>query len=170
MTAERPVQTGPAPSAIHGTATAADGGQIPVDQIENRLVTSTANAFAVNGKRTIRAASARAPQIQGTLSYDSATSNRWTAKYTGLSADDVTRALGAESRGMWLGRNPAASCPSSRRSSRTATRSPAAPARRAPASGRAAAEGLPRRDVAGLRVGRCRPGPDERQRRRRPSR
>ena len=117
-------------SSIHGTAAAADGSQIPLDQIENRLVTSTANAFAVNGKRTIRAASVRAPR-QGTLCYDSATSNRWTAKYTGLSADDVTRALGAESRAMWLGRNPAASCPSSRRSSRTATRSPAAPARRA---------------------------------------
>jgi centrosomal CEP192-like protein/HYDIN/CFA65/VesB family protein len=111
VTAERPVQTGPGTVVIHGTATAADGGQIPVDQIENRLVTSTANAFAVNGKRTIRAASAPGTQIQGTLSYDSATSNRWTAKYTGLSADDVTRALGAESRGMWLGRDPAAVVP-----------------------------------------------------------
>ena len=97
--------------AIHGTATAVDGGQIPVDQIENRLVTSTANAFAVNGKRTVRAASVPGTQIQGTLSYDSATSNRWTATYTGLSADDVTRALGTESRGMWLGRNPAAVVP-----------------------------------------------------------
>ena len=92
VTAERPVQTGPGTVVIHGTATAANGGQIPVDQIENRLVTSTANAFAVNGKRTIRAASVPGTQIQGTLSYDSATSNRWTAKYTGLSADDVTRA------------------------------------------------------------------------------
>ena len=111
VTAERPVQTGPGTVVIHGTATAADGSQIPVDQIENRLVTSTANAFAVNGKRTIRAASVPGTQIQGTLSYDSATSKRWTAKYTGLSADDVTRALGAESRGMWLGRNPAAAVP-----------------------------------------------------------
>jgi hypothetical protein len=111
VTAQRPVQTGAGTVEIHGTATASGGGQIPVDQIESRLVTSTANAFSVNGKRTIRASSTPGTQIQGTLSYDGATSNRWTARYTGLSADDVTRALGAESRGMWLGRNPAAAVP-----------------------------------------------------------
>ena len=80
MTAQRPVQTGPTSFEIHGTAVAPAGGQLPLDQIEQRLVTSTANAFAVNGKRTIRADSTGTQQ--GTLSYDSATSTRWTAKYT----------------------------------------------------------------------------------------
>ena len=38
----------------------------------------------------------------GTLSYDAAGSTHWTATYTNLVPDDVTRALGAESRGMWI--------------------------------------------------------------------
>jgi predicted RNase H-like nuclease len=78
VTAQRPVQTGANEVTVHGTAADANGNQIPLDQIEQRLVTSTANAFALNGKRTIRAASAGA---NGTLSYDSATSTRWTAVY-----------------------------------------------------------------------------------------
>jgi hypothetical protein len=105
VTAQRPVQTGPNEVTIHGTAADANGNQIAIDQIEQRLVSSTANAFTHNGKPTIRAASAGA---DGTLSYDSATSTRWTAVYKGLSADDVTRALGAESRAIWLGSAPLA--------------------------------------------------------------
>jgi hypothetical protein len=104
VTAERPVQTAPGTVVVHGTAKGANGGQIPVDQIEQRLVSSSATPFAANGRRTLRAATAR---IDGTLQYDSATSTRWTATYTGLSPADVTLALSVESRGMWLGRNPA---------------------------------------------------------------
>ena len=104
VTAERPVQTAPGTVVVHGTATGANGGQIPVDQIEQRLVSSSASPFALNGRRTLRAASVA---IDGTLRYDSATSNRWTATYTGLSQADVDLALSVESRGMWLGQNPA---------------------------------------------------------------
>src|SRR5206468_968926 len=39
----------------------------------------------------------------GSLAYDSPTSTSWTATYSGLQAADVTRALGAESRILWLG-------------------------------------------------------------------
>ena len=39
----------------------------------------------------------------GTLDYDAPGSINWTATYSGLSPADVTLALGAESRGMWLG-------------------------------------------------------------------
>jgi len=106
VTAERPIKTAADTVVVHGTATAPGGGQLPSDQIEQRLVTSTANSFTVNGKRQIRASVAVGSE--GTLSYDSPTSTRWTATYKGLSADDVTRALGAESRGIWLGAVPAA--------------------------------------------------------------
>ena len=59
VTAERPVQTAPGTVVVHGTAKGANGGQIPVDQIEQRLVSSSANPFALNGRRTLRAASVR---------------------------------------------------------------------------------------------------------------
>jgi len=104
VSAERPVQTAAGTVVVHGTAIGADGKQLPVDQVEQRLVSSSATPFALSGKRTLRAASAR---IDGTLQYDSATSTRWTATYTGLSQADVDLALSVESRGMWLGQNPA---------------------------------------------------------------
>jgi hypothetical protein len=101
VTAQRPLQTAPGTVEIHGTAVAPGGGQFPIAQLEQRLITSSQNPFTKSGKRTLRSAT------DGAVSYDG-TSTRWTARYTGLSADDVTRALGAESRMLWLGRDPLA--------------------------------------------------------------
>lgn len=106
VNAERPIQTNPTTVVVHGVAVDEHGVRLPIDQIESRLVTSSANAFDKNGRRVLRADSAGSGD--GTLVFDSATLPNWTATYTGLSAADVTRALGAESRGMWLGRAPLA--------------------------------------------------------------
>jgi hypothetical protein len=104
VTAQRPVQTGPDSVEVHGTAQNADGTPIDVTQLEQRLVIA-GDTFA-NGRRTLRATSAAGSD--GTLSYDAASSTNWTATYTGLSAADVTKALAAESRILWLGTAPAA--------------------------------------------------------------
>ncbi|HET7479871.1 MAG TPA: choice-of-anchor D domain-containing protein [Rubrobacteraceae bacterium] len=101
VTAKRPVQTAPDTVQVHGTAQDAAGNPLPLDQLEQRLVVPN-NQFALNGKRTLRAPG------NGDISYDASGSINWTATYTGLSAADVTKALGAESRGMWLGSNPLA--------------------------------------------------------------
>jgi hypothetical protein len=92
---------------IHGTAQDAAGAPLPLAALEQRLV-SGGNPFEFNGRRTLRASS---PAQDGLLTYDTVnnpTGIKWTATYTGLSAADVTRAKGAESRIMWLGANPGA--------------------------------------------------------------
>jgi hypothetical protein len=103
VTAKRPVQTGPGTVVVHGTAqdsfTAIPGSPLPVGILEHRIV-APGSLFA-NGRRTLRAASAAG--ADGTLAYDAPGSINWTATYRGLNAEDVTTALGAESRGMWLG-------------------------------------------------------------------
>jgi hypothetical protein len=121
VTAERPLVqsvdavTGGGTVVVHGTAQDAAGKQIPVASLENRLVANK-DAFDLNGRRTVRAGGAG---IDGTLTYDSATSVRWTATYTFQTPDDLARAVGgtstsgtafvgAESRAIWLGRDPAA--------------------------------------------------------------
>lgn len=96
---------------VHGTAVGHDGRPLPVDQIEQRMVTSSRNPFGVNGKRTIRADSSG--QGNGTLSYDpigpdNPVGIKWTATYPSLDATDRQLALGVESRVMWLGRDPLA--------------------------------------------------------------
>jgi hypothetical protein len=101
VTAKRPVQTAPDTVVVHGTAQDANGSPLPLDQIEQRLV-SPGNLFDANGRRTLRAPG------DGTLAYDAPGSTSFTATYTGLGADDVDRALAAESRAMWLGRDPLA--------------------------------------------------------------
>src|SRR4051812_31096906 len=120
VTDERPIVTSTDPVTgggtieIHGTAVAPGGGQLPIDQIEQRLVAKK-DAFDINGRRTIRAGAG----LDGTLAYDSATSTRWTAKYTLQTPNDLARAVGgtstsgtafdgAESRILWLGNVPAA--------------------------------------------------------------
>ncbi len=104
MTAQRPVQTAPDTVVVHGTATALDGtSQIPVAEIEQRLVANR-QAFDATGARTLRAASVPPAKGGGTLAYDTATGNAWTATYTGLTPHDVDMALGSESRILWLGR------------------------------------------------------------------
>ena len=97
--AGRPVQTAPDTVQIHGTAVEADGTPIPVGQLDQRMVAGR-DAFLLNGRRTLRATSAAG--ADGSLSYDTLGSSSWTATYTGLLPADVTRALGAESRVLWL--------------------------------------------------------------------
>jgi hypothetical protein len=100
VTAARPVQTAPDTVQIHGTAVQADGvTPLPVGEIEQRMVAGR-DAFLKNGRRTLRATAAAG--VDGTLSYDAAGSTAWTATYSGLDPADVTRALGAESRALWI--------------------------------------------------------------------
>src|SRR5205085_9060765 len=94
VTAQRPVQTGPGTVEVHGTAVG-----IPLAEIEQRLVAAR-DQFDKNGRRTLRAAGAGGGD--GVVSIDS--SGAWTATYSSLTAADVTRALGAESRVLWLGK------------------------------------------------------------------
>jgi CTP:molybdopterin cytidylyltransferase MocA len=101
VTAQRAVQVAADTVVVHGTAQDALGNPLPLDQIQQRLI-SGKDAFKKNGRRLLRS------DKDGTLSYDAAGSINWTATYKGLVAEDVTRALKAESRGIWLGRFPAA--------------------------------------------------------------
>ncbi len=84
---------------IKGTAAQADGTQIPVAQLDSRIVASTASPFS-DGTRSIRTQPV----------YDTATGNSWTATFSQtkngapLTAADVSLAVASESRGMWLGR------------------------------------------------------------------
>ena len=93
---------------VHGTAQDALGNPLPLDQIENRLIASSATPFEFNGRRVLRALG------DGTIAYDAVNpvtnpkGTHWTATYSGLSGADVDMALTAESRAVWLGRNPIA--------------------------------------------------------------
>ena len=84
---------------VTGTAAAEDGSRIPLAQLEQRLVNP--DLFQKNGRRTLRAPG------DGTLSYVGTTGNTWRAVYNGLSGTDISRALAAESRILWLGADPA---------------------------------------------------------------
>jgi hypothetical protein len=106
-------KTAPGTIVMKGTAVAPGGGQIPIDQLEARIVAKK-QTFAVNGKRTLRASAAAGDD--GTLAYDGPGLTTWTATWTGLTAvgpdgltdaDRAASAVNSESRGMWLGRNPA---------------------------------------------------------------
>jgi hypothetical protein len=105
VTAGRPVVSG-LTVTVTGTAQTLDGAgnptgaQIPLDQIEQRLINK--DKFSFNGRRDLRA-----PR-DGTLKYDSATSINWTATYTLKSTADVPRVNASESRVLWLGRVPGA--------------------------------------------------------------
>ncbi len=101
VVAGRPANPAPGTIVVKGTARAGDGSPLPLDQIEQRLV-APGELFALGGRRTLQAPGSP----RATLVYDAAGSSSWTATYTGLSANDVTRALGAESRVLWLGRDP----------------------------------------------------------------
>lgn len=98
VTAARPVQTAPGSVQVHGTARDAAGAPLPVGELEHRLVANR-DAFLLNGRRTLRASAA---PNDGSVSYDAPGSVNWTATYSGLQPADVTRALGAESRVLWL--------------------------------------------------------------------
>src|SRR4051794_2765802 len=105
VTAGRPVVSG-LTVTVKGTAQGLDGAgvptgkQIPLDQIEQRLINK--DKFGFNGRRDLRA-----PR-DGSLQYDSATATTWTATYTLKSTADVPKVNAAESRVLWLGSNPGA--------------------------------------------------------------
>jgi hypothetical protein len=111
---QQATKTGPGTVVMKGTAVAPGGGQIAIDQLQARIVAKN-QSFAVNGKRTLRASAAAGDD--GTLAYDGPGLTTWTATWTGLTAvggadglsdaDRASRPANAESRGMWLGRNPA---------------------------------------------------------------
>src|SRR5919199_2273775 len=108
VTAEQAVDVGNQTVVVHGTAQDAAGNPLPVDQIEQRIVANK-QAFAFNGRRTLRATSAG---DDGTLSYDAPGSIHWTAVYNLNTrgnldpAGDVAMATTNQSRALWLG-NPA---------------------------------------------------------------
>lgn len=108
VTAERPIATAAGTMVIHGTAQDLLGNPLPIDQLEQRLV-SPGNNFDLNGRRTLRAGIGGAPAgFDGTIAYDAPGSIHWTATYTGLTSNDMARADAAESLGLWLGRDPLA--------------------------------------------------------------
>jgi hypothetical protein len=105
VTVRRPVVSG-LTVTVKGTAQTLDaagnptGVQIPLAQLEQRLINK--DKFAFNGRRDLRA-----PR-DGTFTYDTATGIAWTATYQLKSSTDVARVNAAESRVLWLGRNPGA--------------------------------------------------------------
>jgi hypothetical protein len=95
VTSERPVQTAPDTVVVHGTAP----GRPPASQLEARVIGASADAFAINAKRVLRAGVGQ----QFVIDYDGPTGAAWTATYPGLSPADVQRALTAtDSRGVVL--------------------------------------------------------------------
>ena len=107
ITAGRPVNSVPGTVTLKGTAVDVDGQQYAdITAINARLV-APGKIFAKTGKRDLRAPGTRG----ATFAYDepgSTTNFGWTATWTGLTDGDVKLALGAESMGAWLGRDPAA--------------------------------------------------------------
>jgi hypothetical protein len=85
---------------VQGTAADASGAPLPAASVQQRLISKN-NLFAVNNRRDLRAPG------DGTFTYpDAVGPTHWTARYTGLSAADLTRAVNSESRMLWLGANP----------------------------------------------------------------
>src|SRR5262249_99216 len=97
---------------VHGVAMDAQGNQLPLNQFEQRRIANK-NAFAFNGRRTLRAGGAGK---DGTLTYDAndPTGTHWTATYSGLVQEDINRIMGlngfpgAQFRVLWLGSVPLA--------------------------------------------------------------
>ncbi|WP_188974313.1 Ig-like domain-containing protein [Deinococcus aerolatus] len=98
----------PASSVVMtGYALGQDNLRLPLDQFEARII-AKGNTFGINGRRSLRAGGLGVRE--GTLTYDTANPNdgRWTAVFPGLSQSDIDLAASVESRGVWLGRIPAA--------------------------------------------------------------
>jgi hypothetical protein len=97
VTSSRPVQTGPGTVIVRGHAKAADGTALPVTSIEARVVGSSKDRFS-NGRRDLRAGAG----LDFPLTADAADPGAWTATFSGLTADDVIKALAAiEMRGIF---------------------------------------------------------------------
>jgi hypothetical protein len=126
VTTFRPIIVTPASASgkngvveVHGTALGANGLPLPIAEIEQRMIAKK-DAFDFNARRAARASAAAGSD--GILFYDTVNNPmgiKWTARYSGLDADDVARLaggrsvstntlfLGADTRIHWLGRNPA---------------------------------------------------------------
>lgn len=114
VVAERGIATAPGTVVVHGSAMSAAGQPIPIEQVQHRFLSAGA-LFELNGRRDLRAGFT----LDGSIAYDAPGSTRWTATYTGLSAADMLSLCGgvdaagtvftaAESRAVWLGRQPLA--------------------------------------------------------------
>lgn len=93
---------------IHGTAQNADGSQIPIDLMEQRIVQPAFRDTpgSTITRRDIRATSDGAGE--GSISYDAPGSNNWTATYSGLNAVERDLAVDGQTRILsWLDTNAA---------------------------------------------------------------
>jgi hypothetical protein len=98
VTVNKPTSPSAGTVVVTGKALNPDGTAMDLAQVEQRFVNS--QRFS-NGTRTLRAPG------RGTLTAGAAVGS-FTATYTGLSSTDVTKALGGETRVMWLGTDPVA--------------------------------------------------------------
>ncbi len=100
--------TSPAPGTVVVKGSANDNGvRLSIDSLGVELITGTANAFELNGRRLISAPG------DGLIAFDpidpvtNPTGFNWTATFTGLSDADVIRATQqATPTLLWLGRDP----------------------------------------------------------------
>jgi hypothetical protein len=90
---------------IEGTAFGPDGNSLPLSQLQQRIVASSADPFHVNGRRDIRAGALAEGNDGGTLWYTGTGPGEWMAEYVGLDQHDVDLAVATQSRIMWLGRS-----------------------------------------------------------------
>jgi hypothetical protein len=90
ITSSRPEQTGPGTVVVHGRATAPDGTPLPVASIETRVIGSAQDRFS-NGRRDLRAGAGN----PFPLAADAGDPGAWTATFSGLTPDDVTKVLTA---------------------------------------------------------------------------
>lgn len=86
---------------VRGTARDQSGNPVPLDRIEQRIVNPDMVDIPSVGRRDIRATADGAEL--GTLSYDSPGGTRWTARYTGLTAEARQAAVEGQTRVLsWL--------------------------------------------------------------------
>jgi hypothetical protein len=88
---------------VHGAAADALGNQIPLANLDVRIVNG--GIFDANGRRDIRAGGPVA--ANGTLTYDTPTGTAFTATWSTLDAHDQGLVASSSQRADWLGVNPA---------------------------------------------------------------
>jgi hypothetical protein len=88
---------------VRGFAKDETGAPMNIANFEQRMI-AKGNLFDSNDKRSLRAGGAGARD--GNLVYDAPGSSNWTATFNNLDQHDLDLITAAESRGVWLGRNP----------------------------------------------------------------
>jgi len=97
ISSSRPMKADSDTIVVHGTAVAADGTPLPLAGIEARIIGSAADRFS-NGRRDMRAGGTNTFP----LTQDAGDPTHWTATFSGLTPDDVAKALDAiEMRGIF---------------------------------------------------------------------